>query len=110
MTDNPKSTTGEIGLMNVGAMGPSFPEQLQQLITQLQIQKVMGDVIRDVRYNPEPRSMAETPGPTKARNGWLPETPITSPPGQDLIERMTNQAQPHGPMNPLSRKSGEKNE
>lgn len=109
MSDHEKRSTGEIGLSRIGAMGPSLPEQLADFFKQIEIQRVMGDVLRDARYNPEPRSMAE-PGPkgpeSKARNGWRPETPITSPPGQDLIERMTNQALPHGvgnSQNPLSK-------
>jgi hypothetical protein len=112
---NPPLSTAEIGLMNIGNMGgPTFADQLQALIVQLQINKTMGEILRDKPYNASPTSMAETPSPSpsRARNGWLPETPITSPPGQDIIKALCDVGLPHGPANRLREPKGraDKNE
>jgi hypothetical protein len=93
MTDNknPRPTSGEIGLMNLGAtMGQSMPEQLADFLKQWELARVMASVVADQRYDPNPRSMADTP--TKRGTGWVDSRPLESPGGQqtqDLIAGMT---------------------
>jgi hypothetical protein len=68
------------------------------------IDATMREVIRNP-YNPHCiGSMADTPKPRGT--GWAKETPITSPPGMDLIKNLVDHFQPHGvanAANPLSK-------
>jgi hypothetical protein len=69
-----------------------------------EIQRGIDATMREVIRNPyrvDFASQAETPKPRGT--GWAKENPITSPPGQDIIAALTNQALPHGPGNPLSK-------
>ncbi len=78
------------------------PEGEEARAIQRGIDATMRDVIRDRGYNPHHfGSMADTPGPQPG-SGWQDEKPLESPPGQDIIERLVNEALPHGPTNPLN--------
>lgn len=68
------------------------------------IDAVMRDIIADPRKNPTAMPPSETVtvvgAPkvvTAGERGWQEEQPLTSPPGQDVIERLVNAELPHGP-------------
>ena len=72
------------------------------------INKGINDTMRAIisdRYNPTnslPRSGAVTvvgapKVETAGERGWAEQRPLTSPPGQDAIERLVNAELPHGP-------------
>jgi hypothetical protein len=90
-------STSDIGLSRIGeAGGPSFAEKLADLLSQIEISRVMAQVLASPRYSPEPRSMADTPTPrvgagAAAQNGWVESRPLETPGGQqsqDLIAQL----------------------
>ena len=84
-------STGEIGLSRIGAMGQGLPEQLADFLKQLELAKVMAAVVADQRYDPSPRSQAETPTPRQASkgvNGWRESEPLGPLPGDKILDRL----------------------
>jgi hypothetical protein len=113
-------STEDVALARMGfALAPQ--PTAEELAIQEGIDRTMRDVIGD-RYNPVLRapslkvavqSGVQTTQATEllvtppTRWGWAKEIPVTSPPGQDVIERMVNAALPHGPDYMREKKGGE---
>jgi hypothetical protein len=89
-----------------------MPEGAELARIQRGISETMGKIISD-RYNPAnslpPSPTVTVVGATEAKTafepgggrGWQRERPITSPPGQEAIERLVNAALPPGPAQQL---------
>jgi hypothetical protein len=85
-----------------------MPEGAELARIQRGISETMGKIISD-RYNPAnslpPSPTVRVEGATEVKTafdpgggrGWAEPRPITSPPGQEAIERLVNAALPHGP-------------
>jgi hypothetical protein len=76
-----------------------MPEGAELARIQRGLFETMGAIVAD-RYNPInslPRSETVTVegAPKVTTAGWVEPRPITSPPGQDAIERLVNAALPH---------------
>jgi hypothetical protein len=88
--------------------GADMPQGEELRRIQAGINRTLSDIVAD-RYNPVhglPPSPTVTvvgaaevkePFEPGAGRGWAEPRPITSPPGQEAIERLVNAALPHGP-------------
>ena len=85
-----------------------MPEGAELARIQRGISETMGAIIAD-RCNPTAMPPSErvtvvgapqvaTASEPEIGRGWQRERPITSPPGQEAIERLVNAALPHGPL------------
>jgi hypothetical protein len=106
MTNN--NETGAAALAKLSFALVSKPTA-EDIAIQEGIQRTMAEVVRTRGYNPNALSppvkvtpvgavrVAEPKEPVRG-TGWQDEIPLREPPGQDLIERLTNTALPHGPL------------
>lgn len=112
-------STEDVALARMGFALTAKPTA-EELAIQQGIDRTMRDLIAD-RYNPVLREASPTVTvqsgvrTTQATEllvtpqrgtGWAREIPLASPPGQDVIERLANTMQPHGPQHG-KRKAGE---
>jgi hypothetical protein len=94
-----------------------MPEGAELARIQRGIDATMGAIIAD-RYNPinslPPSGTVTVIGATEVKTafdpgggrGWVEPRPITSPPGQDAIERLVNAALPHPGMEQIKAQIG----
>jgi hypothetical protein len=67
-------------------------------------------IVNDNRRGPSQPSSPGRPRPptndvVQVGHGWVEPAPLTSPPGQDHIERIANSLAPHGPAHPSRRRN-----
>ena len=113
----PPLSPGEMALTQFGSMGANIPTFFQELLTALNMRKVMegvvGDVVGGRGYKGAPSSTippepSTRPAPTiKSQNGWVDPGELRPPPGGDHSRRIADHFEPHGianPENPLGGK------
>jgi hypothetical protein len=109
-------STEDIALtrMSFGLAQPTIGEADDRARLQAGIDATMRQSIAERAYNPVQREAMPKVGvmgaplvtagaPLVRGTGWSEPRPLALPPGQDVIERLVNAAQPHGSESPLRR-------